>query len=80
MAGDSAAEPLMRSESHDADVQGQHEELNDVSLLLEKNLRNPGLFVWLLTLTAGITGLLFGCKIPLSAGARGSEFLLADAT
>lgn len=26
----------------------------------------PGLFVWLLTLSAGISGLLFGCEPPPS--------------
>jgi hypothetical protein len=29
---------------------------------LEENLRRPGLFVWLLTFSAGISGLLFGCE------------------
>lgn len=29
--------------------------------LLEQSLERPGLFVWLLTLSAGISGLLFGC-------------------
>ena len=37
-------------------------DLSDVSLLLEKNLKHPGVYVWLLTLSAGISGLLFGCK------------------
>lgn len=41
----------------------QDPELNDVSLLLEKNLTNPGIFVWLLTFSAGISGLLFGCML-----------------
>ncbi|KAK2625627.1 hypothetical protein QTJ16_004939 [Diplocarpon rosae] len=51
---DSAEEPLIRHESaNDVD-------LSDVSLLLEKNLRNPGIFVWLLTFSAGLSGLLFG--------------------
>jgi SP family myo-inositol transporter-like MFS transporter 13 len=62
MAADSAEEPLMRRDL-DGDP-GFHGELEDeeVSLLLEKNLRKPGKFVWLLTLTAGMTGLLFGCE------------------
>ena len=47
-----------RNESEDMD-------LTDVSLLLEKNLRHPGLFVWLLTFSAGISGLLFGCLFSL---------------
>ncbi|PBP20439.1 hypothetical protein BUE80_DR008821 [Diplocarpon rosae] len=51
---DSAEEPLIRHESaNDVD-------LSDVSLRLEKNLRNPGIFVWLLTFSAGLSGLLFG--------------------
>lgn len=54
-----AEEPLMR---HDHDDEGGHNvDLSDVSLLLEKNLRHPGIFVWLLTFSAGISGLLFGC-------------------
>ncbi len=59
---DPADEPLMRHETEDAAVDV---DLNDVSLLLEKNLRHPGLFVWLLTFSAGISGLLFGCKCLL---------------
>lgn len=58
---DAAEEPLMQregdAEAHDDDEQEEH-----VSLMLEKNLRRPGRFVWLLTLTAGMTGLLFGCE------------------
>ena len=44
----------------------QDVDLSDVSLLLEKNLRHPGLFVWLLTLSAGFSGLLFGCRVSPS--------------
>jgi SP family myo-inositol transporter-like MFS transporter 13 len=66
-----AEEPLMGQSSRDEnghDVTNEEEDvthdvdLNDVSLLLEKNLRHPGLFVWLLTFSAGLSGLLFGCK------------------
>jgi hypothetical protein len=64
-----AEEPLMGQSSRDGnghEVTTQEDtthdvDLSDVSLLLEKNLRHPGLFVWLLTLSAGISGLLFGC-------------------
>lgn len=70
MAGDSAQEPLMR-QSSETDQHFEEEDLSDVSLLLEKNLRNPGLFVWLLTVTAGITGLLFGCEAPLPCAHAG---------
>ncbi|OWP00556.1 hypothetical protein B2J93_4305 [Marssonina coronariae] len=51
---DSAEEPLIRHEAPNL------ADLSDVSLLLEKNLRHPGIFVWLLTFSAGISGLLFG--------------------
>ncbi|PQE25497.1 hypothetical protein CJF30_00000212 [Rutstroemia sp. NJR-2017a BBW] len=50
-------EPLL---SNRDSIEEQEEDLNDVSHLLEKNLRKPGLFVWLLTLSAGMSGLLFG--------------------
>jgi SP family myo-inositol transporter-like MFS transporter 13 len=57
---DSAEEPLMRHDSATEDELSHDVDLNDVSLLLEKNLRYPGIFVWLLTFSAGISGLLFG--------------------
>lgn len=59
---DSAEQPLM---AHRDEEEDEHEDvdLSDVDLLLEKNLRNPGLFVWLLTFSAGISGLLFGCML-----------------
>ncbi|KAH9213428.1 general substrate transporter [Leptodontidium sp. 2 PMI_412] len=57
---DSAEEPLMRHASADETEDNPDVDLSDVSLLLEKNLRNPGIFVWLLTFSAGISGLLFG--------------------
>ncbi|KAL3425814.1 myo-inositol transporter 1 [Phlyctema vagabunda] len=55
---DSAEEPLMRPSIEDEPVHDV--DLSDVSLLLEKNLRHPGVYVWLLTVSAGISGLLFG--------------------
>ncbi|KAM3079385.1 hypothetical protein ACMFMG_005817 [Clarireedia jacksonii] len=51
-------EPLLSN--RDSIEEAEDENLSDVSLLLEKNLRKPGLFVWLLTLSAGMSGLLFG--------------------
>lgn len=51
----------MRHEREIDDDPAVDVDLSDVSLLLEKNLRHPGLFVWLLTFSAGISGLLFGC-------------------
>lgn len=62
---DSAEEPLMQHEHGPEEEPSQDVDLSDVSLLLEKNLRHPGYFVWLLTLSAGISGLLFGCEILL---------------
>ena len=56
-------EPLMRHEPSNDEEEGRDVDLSDVSLLLEKNVRNPGVFVWLLTFSAGISGLLFGCRI-----------------
>jgi SP family myo-inositol transporter-like MFS transporter 13 len=61
---DSADEPLMRHEPENDDDPAVAVDLSDVSLLLEENLRRPGLFVWLLTFSAGISGLLFGCGYP----------------
>jgi SP family myo-inositol transporter-like MFS transporter 13 len=60
---DTAREPLMRHGLGGEDQESQDTELNDVSLLFEKNLANPGIFVWLLTFSAGISGLLFGCML-----------------
>ncbi|TVY47093.1 Myo-inositol transporter [Lachnellula occidentalis] len=54
---DTAEEPLM---GHSIDNYDEDVDLSSVSLLLEKNLKNPGIFVWLLTFSAGISGLLFG--------------------
>jgi hypothetical protein len=53
---DQAQEPLMRDEEVDED------EL-DTTGALEDGPQKPNLFVWLLTLSAGISGLLFGCKM-----------------
>ncbi|TGO47028.1 hypothetical protein BOTNAR_0550g00070 [Botryotinia narcissicola] len=57
MANSTAEEPLLSNQY------GEEEEVevdDDVSFLLEKNLSKPGIFVWLLSFSAGITGLLFG--------------------
>jgi SP family myo-inositol transporter-like MFS transporter 13 len=62
---DQAEEPLMgngHEDRRDSDV-----DVRDSSALLEQNLQTPGLFVWLLTFSAGISGLLFGCMLLLSA-------------
>ncbi|KAB8290209.1 hypothetical protein EYC80_011078 [Monilinia laxa] len=60
MAASTAEEPLLSNQPRDERDEEQDEVDEDVSLLLEKNLKNPGFFVWLLTFSAGISGLLFG--------------------
>lgn len=65
MAASTAEEPLLSNQPRDERDGEQDEEDEVVSLLLEKNLRNPGLFVWLLTFSAGISGLLFGCMLTV---------------
>jgi len=64
MAGhtDTAEEPLMGHQQHHGDEATDDVDLHDVDGLLEKNLKRPGPYVWLLTFTAGISGLLFGCE------------------
>jgi SP family myo-inositol transporter-like MFS transporter 13 len=53
------------------DRHSEEADVPDVSLLLEKNVGQPGLFVWLLTFSAGISGLLFGCRCsPYGWGGR----------
>lgn len=62
---DRADEPLMRDENGEGDVEDQEAQDQNAQedlKQLEGSLRNPGLFVWLLTFSAGISGLLFGCK------------------
>ncbi|KAK6597790.1 myo-inositol transporter 1 [Botrytis cinerea] len=58
MASSTAEEPLLSNQHGEEEEESDVDE--DVSLLLEKNLSKPGLFVWLLAFSAGITGLLFG--------------------
>ncbi|KAF7883399.1 uncharacterized protein EAF02_005319 [Botrytis sinoallii] len=58
MASSTAEEPLLPNQHGEEEEENDVDE--DVSLLLEKNLSKPGLFVWLLAFSAGITGLLFG--------------------
>ncbi|EDN94529.1 hypothetical protein SS1G_10403 [Sclerotinia sclerotiorum 1980 UF-70] len=61
MASSTAEEPLLSNQPGAEEEEQNRDE--DISLLLEKNLSKPGLFVWLLTFSAGISGLLFGCVI-----------------
>jgi hypothetical protein len=67
-ADDAPDAPLIRNhrtsgeELDDEVYEATHDvDLSNVSLLLEKNLKHPGIFVWALTVAAGISGLLFGC-------------------
>jgi hypothetical protein len=57
---DTAAEPLIRDthdyEQHSEDGADVEEDIET----LESALVSPGLFIWTLTLCAGISGLLFG--------------------
>ncbi len=62
---DQADEPLIGHGNRDRDPDEERPQDLDVhraGIMPEENLRHPGLFVWLLTFSAGISGLLFGCK------------------
>lgn len=58
---DAAEAPLIANRDAENPDDVHDVDLEDVDILLEKNLRHPGLYVWLLTFAAGISGLLFGC-------------------
>ncbi|CAD6442511.1 17e228d7-ecdf-468f-a12a-67f90c9af624 [Sclerotinia trifoliorum] len=60
MASSTAEEPLLSNQPGAEEEDEENQVNGDISLLLEKNLSKPGLFVWLLTFSAGISGLLFG--------------------
>ncbi|RKF76714.1 Myo-inositol transporter 1 [Golovinomyces cichoracearum] len=60
---DSAAEPLMlNADQHSYESDEPHCNLDSSSTLLvaEKNIRHPGMYMWLLAFSAGFSGLLFG--------------------
>ena len=58
---DRAQEPLMGGDDHDYDDATRDETTNEHEDLTS----TPTLFVWLLTFSAGISGLLFGCmRLP----------------
>jgi SP family myo-inositol transporter-like MFS transporter 13 len=59
---DAADQPLMGQQSGDDARSSEEADLPNVSLLPEKDLGQPGIYVWLLTFSAGISGLLFGCR------------------
>lgn len=60
---DQAEEPLISNGEgsyHNPDFE-EGQDPNDPTLF-QDNLQSPGLLVWLLTFSAGISGLLFGCR------------------
>lgn len=59
---DEADAPLMSHQEDDRedDIRSQSADAEGVDT--EWPTGRPGLFIWLLTLSAGISGLLFGCK------------------
>lgn len=64
---DQAEEPLISDRDEDYRNPGE-DNARDFDHPMDPNqpqesLRTPGLFVWLLTFSAGISGLLFGCKL-----------------
>jgi SP family myo-inositol transporter-like MFS transporter 13 len=63
---DQAEEPLISngegSYRNPSEEEGLEFDLPNDPTLLQDSLKSPGLFVWLLTFSAGISGLLFGCK------------------
>jgi SP family myo-inositol transporter-like MFS transporter 13 len=60
---DQGEEPLIGNTDEDYRNTGEDDVDRPAhSNLLQDNLRTPGLFVWLLTFSAGISGLLFGCQ------------------
>jgi SP family myo-inositol transporter-like MFS transporter 13 len=61
---DQAEEPLISSGEGSYRNRDDEEGRDFESTLLQDNLQSPSLFVWLLTFSAGISGLLFGCKSP----------------
>lgn len=62
MAEDTANEPLMGQEDAHEDADGLERNRDDGQGGKEDGLTSPGLYVWLLTFSAGISGLLFGCE------------------
>jgi hypothetical protein len=58
----SAEEPLMSSEVDGDENETVVNGLDDVISNADGSDGPPGAFVWLLTVSAGISGLLFGCK------------------
>jgi hypothetical protein len=65
---DSADVPLMGEQEddslsrHDEDTLSRHDDVEDDYEAIEIALQQPGPYMWALTFSAGISGLLFGCK------------------
>jgi len=58
---DGVDEPLMGN-GDETDLDEHEGRTMEASEYNEDTLRYPGLYVWLLTFSAGISGLLFGCE------------------
>ncbi len=54
--------PLISHQEDDTADDTQSEISDAEDTVIEWPAGRPGLFIWLLTLSAGISGLLFGCK------------------
>ncbi|KAH8811893.1 general substrate transporter [Xylogone sp. PMI_703] len=66
---DTDRQPLMSRE----DTEGYNGDTHEETVEAEKNASELGLYVWLLTLSAGISGLLFGCVISATLVSIGSS-------
>lgn len=73
-SADSAAEPLITNDRNAAER--SEEDIEDEIEVDESELGSPGAFVWLLTICAGISGLLFGYEyVDMPVSSR-THFLL----
>jgi len=62
----SVEQPLMQRDVDEDDDNISEINLSSADGVLERDLKSPGLFVWLLTISAGISGLLFGCRFSIT--------------
>lgn len=71
---DTSIEPLI-ADPH-PDVPSEDEESEEVD---EHSLENPGSFIWILTLCAGVSGLLFGYEygVPLPFPSQGGRLVVS---
>ena len=73
---DAAAEPLIPSTRHDFPTDAPHRYSSDghddtevrQDEVDESALVSPGLFIWILTICAGVSGLLFGYEYVFCTG------------